>query len=134
MVVDVAKTFVIDGKRIHDIPSFYEEINRVFMTDEDWKLGMSLDALDDMFYGGYGKINNKEEIEIIWKDFEKNRKDLGFELTLAYYREKLKFPSIFSTSFVEEKLDELNKGMGKTYFEIILEIISEHPNIKLIPE
>lgn len=134
MVVDVVKTFVIDGKRIHDIPSFYEEINRVFMADEDWKLGMSLDALDDMFYGGYGKINNKEEIEIIWKDFEKNRKDLGFELTLAYYREKLKSPSIFSTSFVEEKLEELNRGMGKTYFEIILEIISEHPNIKLIPE
>lgn len=134
MVVDVVKTFVIEGKRIHDIPSFYEEINRVFMANEDWKLGMSLDALDDMFYGGYGKINNKEEVEIIWRDFEKNRKDLGFELTLAYYREKLKSPSIFSTSFVEEKLDELNRGVGKTYFEIILEIISEHPNIKLIPE
>jgi len=128
----MAKTIIIDGNKIHDIPSFYEEINSAFMADEDWKLGPSLDALNDMLYGGYGKINGNEQICLVWKNFEKNRIDLGFELTKAYYENKLKSPEVFNTDFIREKLAELENGSGKTYFEIILEIISEHPNIELI--
>ena len=41
-------TMRLDGRRVHDIASFYDEINRVFMTGVDWQLGPSLDALDDM--------------------------------------------------------------------------------------
>jgi hypothetical protein len=29
----------IEGCAIHDIPSLYAEINRVFMAGEDWQLG-----------------------------------------------------------------------------------------------
>lgn len=130
----MAKTVIIDGNKIHDIPSFFEEINREFMTDEDWKISQSLDALNDMFYGGYGKINGNEEICLIWKSFEKNRIELGLELTKNYYLNKLKQPALFNTDFVKEKLTELDNGIGKTYFEIILEIISEHSNIKLVAE
>ncbi|MCD7971618.1 MAG: hypothetical protein LUG18_02970 [Candidatus Azobacteroides sp.] len=130
----MAKTFTIDGSKIHNIPSFYEEINSVFMSKEDWKLGESLDAFSDMLYGGYGEIKGNEEIRLLWKDFEKNRADLGLELTKNYYRNKLKYPSTFDVRFVEQKLAELENGTGKTYFEMIQEIIGEHPNIKLIPE
>ena len=35
----------IDGNRIRDIPSFFMEINSVFMSGEEWQLGPSLDAL-----------------------------------------------------------------------------------------
>lgn len=130
----MAVTFIIDGNNIHDIPTFYEEINRIFMPNEDWKLGTSLDALDDMFYGGFGEIKGSEEINLIWKNFEENRKSLGLELTKSYYKNKLKSPSIFNTDFVQQKLAELENGTGKTYFEIILEIIDSHKNIKLIPQ
>jgi len=130
----MAKTIIIDGNNIHDIPSFYDEINRVFMEDEDWKLGASLDALDDMFYGGFGLIKGDEEINLIWKNIEKNRKDLGAEITKEYYLNKLKSPSQFNVAFITEKLAELESSAGKTYFEIILEIIGEHKNIKLIQE
>jgi len=54
------------------------------------------------------------------------------ELIQNYYRNKLKSPSTFNTEFVQQKLAELEKGTGKTYFDMILEIIREHPNIKLI--
>lgn len=104
------------------------------MSKEDWKLGESLDAFSDMLYGGYGEIKGNEEIRLLWKDFEKNRADLGLELTKNYYRNKLKYPSTFDVRFVEQKLAELENGTGKTYFEMIQEIIGEHPNIKLIPE
>lgn len=126
------KTIIIDGDLIHDIPSFYDEINRVFMDGEDWKLGPSLDALDDMLYGGYGLIKGDETVQLIWKNHRKNEADLGIELTRAYYGEKLKSPSVFNTGFVQKKLEELENGTGQTYFEIIMEIISEHKNIELI--
>lgn len=127
------KIFIIDGSRIHDIPSFYEEINRVFMSNEDWKLGQSLDALNDMFYGGFGEIKGNEKFQLVWENFEQNKIDLGLDLTKSYYRNKLNSPEIFNMNFVREKLEELENGTGKTYFEIILEIIGDHPNIELIP-
>jgi len=104
------------------------------MGDEDWKIAQSLDALNDLLYGGFGKIEGGEEIRLVWKCFEKNRKDLGLELTKAYYLDKLKRPTVFDVNFVKGKLSELEQGVGQTYFEIILEIISEHRNIRLITE
>lgn len=130
----MVKTIIINGKLIKDIPSFYDEINRVFMADMDWKLGTSLDALNDMLYGGYGEIKGNEPVHLIWENYEQNREDLGIEITRNYYQEKLKYPSTFNTKFVKQKLEELEDGTGQTYFEIILEIIGEHKNIKLIPQ
>lgn len=130
----MAKTITIDGSKIYDISSFYEEINRVFMADEDWKIGRSLDALNDLFYGGFGRIEGGEDICLVWKCFEKNRKDLGVELTRTYYQDKLKKPTVFDVNFVKGKLAELENDTGKTYFDIILEIIRDHPNIRLIAE
>jgi len=127
------KRITIDGSNIHDIPSFYDEINRIFMADEDWKLGPGLDALNDMLSGGYGLINGNEKIDLVWKDFDRNRQDLGLELTKKFYEDKLKSPNVYSADFVHRKLSELGNGTGQTYFEIILEIINDHPNIHLIP-
>jgi len=127
------KTIIVDGNKIHNIPTLYEEINRVFMSDEDWKIGQSLDALNDMFYGGYGEIKGDEKIHLVWKNFNQNKKDLGTELTKVYYQNKLKSPQ-FNADLVRKKLIELENGTGITYFEIIMEIIDEHPNITLIPE
>lgn len=128
----MSKTIVLDGYRIHDIPTFYDEVNRSFMSGEDWKLGPSLDALDDMLYGGYGAIRGNEPVQIFWKNFEQNERDLGVEATRQHYRQKLNHPDIFNVSVIKRKLDELENGTGKTYFEIILEIISDHKNIELV--
>jgi hypothetical protein len=42
--IPVIPQIILEGKNIHDIPSFYQEINRDFMQNEDWELGESLDA------------------------------------------------------------------------------------------
>jgi len=128
----MSKTLTINGNHIHDIPSFFKEINRVFMKDSEWKLGQSLDALNAMFYGGYGEIKGNEEIQLIWENFTKSKEALGYEVTRNFYLNKLKSPETFNADYVKEKLTELENGKGKTYFEIILEIIADHPNIKLI--
>lgn len=126
------KVIVVDGSKIKDIKSFYEEINSVFMQNEDWKLGESLDAFNDMIYGGFGEINGKEEIRLIWKNFEKSKVALGLDPTLAFYENKIKSPEIYNIDFILGKISDLKAGKGQTYFDIILEIIADHSNIELV--
>ena len=120
----MVKHLVIEGKNISNIKTFYQEINRVFMQHENWKIGESLDALNDLFYGGFGEIKGKENIRLIWENFEENKKALGLEMTKNFYESKLKSPEIFNTAFIKEKIEALENGNWQTYFEIIAEIIS----------
>ena len=126
------KKIIIEGKNINNIETFYEEVNRVFMSQENWKIAQSLDAFSDMLYGSFGEIKGKEKIQLIWKDIEQNQKSLGFQTTLEFYQNKLKSPEIFNHKFVLSKINELYNDVGFTFFEIVLEIIANHENIILI--
>ena len=128
------KKIIIEGKNITDIETFYKEINRVFMQNENWKIAQSLDAFNDLLYGGFGEIKGKENIQLVWKNSEENKKSLGLQPTLAFYQNKLKSPEIFNTNFIINKIDELEKGTGLTFFDIVIEIIADHPNIILLKE
>lgn len=130
----MSKQIIIDGNQIHDIKSLYEEINLKFMQGEDWQLGESLDAFDDLLYGGFGAIKGDEPINLVWENFENNREVLGFYLTLNFYENKLKQPQIFNKKIIEDKIQKLKNTGRDTYFDIILEIIASHSNITLIPE
>lgn len=128
----MTKTLSIIGQNIHDIPSFYAEINRVFMAGAEFRLGDSLDALNDMLYGGYGTIDGREPVRIVWHDIDASRSALGMETTRAFLSEKLRRPDLFNVALIDGQLDALERGTGQTYFEIILEIIADHPNIELV--
>lgn len=104
------------------------------MTNEDWKIGESLDALNDLFYGGFGLIDGGEPIELTWTNFEQNKNLFGYDFTMEFYQEKLKQPKVFSTKIIQQNISALENGTGLTYFEMILEIIAEHKNITLITE
>ncbi|MGV4413664.1 barstar family protein [Chryseobacterium sp. T1] len=130
----MSKQIIIDGNQIYDIKSLYEEINLKFMQGEDWQLGESLDAFDDLLYGGFGAIKGDEPINLVWKNFENNREVLGFDLTLNFYENKLKQPQVFNKKIIEDKIQKLKNTGRDTYFDIILEIIASHSNITLIPK
>ena len=127
------KILTIVGHNITDIPSFYDEINRVFMADVGWTLGQSLDAFNDMLHGGYGAIAGNEPIRIVWQDIGNSRLALGLETTRDFLQNKLLQPEVFNADLILNQLSELDGGAGKTYFEIIIEIIADHPNIELVP-
>ncbi|PZQ29012.1 MAG: ribonuclease inhibitor [Stenotrophomonas acidaminiphila] len=127
-------TLTLDGARIRDIPSFYDEINRVFMTGVDWTLGPSLDALDDLLYGGYGALDGAAPATLVWTDFAASRDALGVETTRQYLLAKLAQPGRFNRAHAQHALDALDAGRGQTYFDIVLEIIAAHPNITLVPD
>jgi RNAse (barnase) inhibitor barstar len=127
------KMTVINGSHFSNLEGFYEEISQLFMKDEDWKVG-TLDGFDDILYGGFGVFEDNEEIEIIWKDSQKSKEDLGFNLTKEFYQNKIKQGKPFNVELIQQKLDELIDGNGQTLFEILIEIIKLHKNITLILE
>jgi len=126
------KEIIIDGNLIYDKKSLYAEINRQFMQEESWQLAESLDAFDDLLYGGFGAIKENEEVRLVWLSFENNKDTFGLEFTRNFYKEKLDQPEDFDSKLVQRQLDEMERGEGQTYFEIIEEIISAHSNIELI--
>lgn len=101
------------------------------MKNQDWKVG-TLDGFNDILYGGFGVFENNEEIEIIWKESQKSKEDLGFDATKEFYENKIKQEKPFNINLIHEKLDELTDGNGQTLFEILIEIIESHKNITLI--
>lgn len=124
-------TFIIEGRRITDIPSLYVELNRVFMAGEDWTLGASLDALDDMLYGGYGALQGHDTATLVWRDMAATRAALGVAATVAWLQQKRDQPGTFNATQISSQLDALQRGEGQTYFDIVLEIIAGHPAIEL---
>ena len=116
------KSAVINGSHFSDLSGFYNEVSNVFMKDEDWKVG-TLDGFDDILYGFQG--------EFIWKDSEKSKEDLGFEATKVFYENKIKQGKPFNIEFIQQKLYDLIDVNGQTLFEILIEILESHKNIKL---
>jgi hypothetical protein len=117
------KMTVINGSHFSNLEGFYEEVSQLFMQDEDWKVG-TLDGFNDILYG--------IETGITWKDSQKSKKDLGFDLTKEFYENKIRQGKPFNIELIQQKLDELIGGSGQTLFEILIEIIESHKNITLI--
>ncbi|RLK50101.1 barstar (barnase inhibitor) [Stenotrophomonas rhizophila] len=117
-------TLVLDGSAIHDIAGFYAEINRVFMTSEDWQLAPSLDALDDLLYGGYGA-------PVHWTHIAHSRAALGVAATRAWLQEKQARPGVFNAARIATQLDALERGAGQTYFDLIMDVFAAHPTLHL---
>ncbi|WP_038331292.1 barstar family protein [Empedobacter falsenii] len=126
------KEIQIDGSKIQDLTSLYKEFDDKLMPNEDWELGESLDALDDLLYGDFGEINGNEAVRFVWTDFERMRELFGYNFTLNFYQNKLQYPEVFNIDLIQNSIDELQNGNGKTYFEIILEIVESHSNIELV--
>lgn len=122
----------IDGARIRDIATLYEELGRVLMPGVGWRLGESLDALDDALYGGYGAIEGREPVTLVWHGFERSAAALGAETTRAWLRGKLARPDVFDAARFEAELADLDAGRGRTYLDRVLEVIAGHSNVELV--
>ena len=125
-------TFIIEGGAVRGIPSLYDELNRIFMAGEDWRLGDSLDALDDLLYGGFGALaESSDGVEVIWRDAAASRRALGRAETIEYYRGKLARPEVFDQDRFRRRLADLEAGTGPTYFDLVLDVFAGHPEVTL---
>ena len=105
--------FTLQGSDIVDIPSLYAELNRVFMADEDWALGNSLDALDDLLYGGYGALQGQQAVTVVWQDMETSRAALGVAATTAWLQHKLDQPGTFNTAPCRHSCSRCSRATGR---------------------
>lgn len=122
---------VIHGGHFSSLNGFYEEVSRVLIKDTDWKVG-TLDGFDDILYGGFGVFENQEEVEIVWKESQKSKEDLGLIATQEFYENKIRQGKPFNVELAQQKLNDLIDGKGQTLFDILIEIIESHTNITLI--
>ncbi|ALO66147.1 ribonuclease inhibitor [Arthrobacter alpinus] len=125
------KQYRIDGAEVHGISDLYVQFNRALMTDQDWRLGQSLDGLNDVLYRVDGEIRADHPATFVWIDHAHSREALGFDETQRWLQNKLSQPNSFNQQRIQADLDELRSGVGKTYFELILEIFADHPLIEL---
>lgn len=114
---------LINGGHFSDLEEFYNEVSELFMNDEDWKVG-TLDGFDDILY--------RIDSDITWKNSQKSKEDLGFDLTKEFYENKIRQGKPFNIELIQQKLDDLTDGKGQTLFEILVEILKSHQNINLI--
>ncbi|MCK9792739.1 DUF2087 domain-containing protein [Isoptericola sp. 4D.3] len=125
------RTLHLDGGRVDSIAAFYVELDRVFMAGEDWRLGPSLDALDDLLHGGFGAAHGAGRLTVVWHGFARSREALGFAATREYYLAKLADPR-FDSGLFRRRLADLEAGTGKTYAELVLEVFADHPEVQLV--
>lgn len=99
------KETIIDGNNFSNLDEFYDEIDKKFTKDLDFKTGHNLDAFNDILHGGFGVYEYDESVKVIWKNFEKSKKD-----------------------FQDQKSGD------DDLIDVILEIIRDHKHIDLILE
>lgn len=94
---------VINGSHFSNMEGFYEEVSQLFMKDENWKVG-TLDGFNDILYG--------VDTDIIWKNSQKSREDLGFDSTKEFYQNKIRIGKPFNVNLIQQTLDKLIDGNG----------------------
>lgn len=124
------KIFIIDGNNFKTLDEFYDEVQKE-LTNNFKEFGRNLDAFNDILRGDFGKFEYGEPIKIVWKNSEKTKKELGFPETIKYIKTKLKECHPSNKEFVKKELQLAQENKGKTLFQIIVEIISDHEHIEL---
>lgn len=128
------KEVVIDGNSFSTLMEFYDEIERKFTKNLDYKIGRNLDAFNDVLYGGFGVCECEEPFKLIWQNSEKSRQDLGYDQTIAHLEGVLRSCHSSNIPAVKERLEAVRSGKGQTLYDIIIEIIRDHEHVELILE
>ena len=71
--------FTIDGRYFSDMDGFYDEVEQVFTSVLDRRIGRNLNAFNDILRGGFGRHEYGNPIHIKWLSYEKSVRDLGKE-------------------------------------------------------
>ena len=71
--------FTIDGRHFSDMDGFYDEVEQVFTSVLDRRIGRNLNAFNDILRGGFGRHEFGNPIHIKWLSYEKSVRDLEKE-------------------------------------------------------
>ena len=125
------KTIQLDANQFSTLSSFYTAVEKAFTKDLGWHIGRNLDAFNDLPRGGFGVHDYEEPVRLIWLHSDKSQQDLGWEETVKYFSAKLKTCHPSNIESVKQDLTLAERHVGKTLFDLIIDIIKEHDYIEL---
>lgn len=99
-----------------------------------YKWNGSLDAFNDILFGGFGDIEVEEEYTIFWRNSVKSKIDLGYGETIIILNEMLKNCHPSNEEKVIKEIRDAKMNIGSTIFNWVEEIILDNKNITLILE
>jgi|GEM_PF-258601 len=124
----IRREFILDGKKFDDLECFYCEIDNLFTKNLNWKTGHNLAAFNDLLRGGFGVHEYSEPIKIIWINFQKSKKDLGYNALVKYYEQILPQCHPTGVEQTKKRLKDAKCRKGETLSDIIIEIIQDSDN------
>jgi RNAse (barnase) inhibitor barstar len=125
------KIFIIDGKNFSNYKGLCKEFSNAVLSGK-YVWNGSLDAFNDILFGGFGDIGIAEDYTIIWRNSVKSKKDLGYEETIEKLNERLRNCHPSNREFVLNEIKEAKANVGPTIFDWVVEIIHDNENVTLI--
>ena len=117
--------YVIDGANFSDFAGFIEECNRGFIRAFGGEWNGNLDAFSDYFNWGDG------DYVVVWKNADKSRVDLGHPAMAAWLERNSRRCHPSNVQDVLQRLGQAREQRGPTFFDWLVEIIREQPNVEL---
>ncbi len=119
--------FTVDGACFETLDGAAAEFTRALGFTTPWE--GSLDALNDLLYGGFG--TPREGFVLVWRAADLSRERLGVAATLAWLDARIGRGLPYDVALITARREALVRGEGQTLFDVIVEIIGEHPEIEL---
>lgn len=112
--------YVLDGSRIWTTQEFFDAVGEAVGGPGTY-FGANLDAFNDCLSGGFGTPEDRS-FYFVLDDSSSVRERLGVAATVEWLREKLVDGNPNNSNYFLLEIDELERGTGRTLFDILLEI------------
>jgi RNAse (barnase) inhibitor barstar len=116
-----------DGRGSSTLEEFADDFTRHLNLQTNWR--GNLDALNDILYGGFDTPD--EGFVLLWKNSALSKQRLGYPETIKWLNERTRKCHPSNVAHFRQRLALANKNEGETLFDIVVEIISDHPDIEL---
>lgn len=126
------KEIIIDGNNFSTLEEFYNEVDRKFTKELDFKTGHNLNAFSDILTGGFGVHEYEESIKVIWSNAQKSEINFGWDATIEFLNNKIKTCHSSDIDVVKEDIKRAEKHLGDTLYHCLVNIILTHEHIELI--
>lgn len=117
----------IDGTAFTTLEGFYDEVTTKIVSGASW--GKNLDAFNDILGGGFG--SPEEGFILVWRNSELSRRNLGYAETVRQLKLRLERCHPSARESVRNELKMAERRRGPTVFDWLVDIISQHPEVRL---
>ena len=113
---------VIDGATFSDFEGFQRAFSALLARDKEWN--GSLDAFDDILYGGFGTPESGWILR--WLNSDLSREALGYDATVKHLERLMSTCHPSNISHMRQRIEMARRREGLTLFDEIIEIIRRH--------